>query len=96
MKPRRQKVGIWQSKTQPPSEYRARRWETAQKVASSSGGCPIKGNINDNGEKIYHAPWSKHYAKIRIDTSKGERWFCTEAEARAAGWWAPYRKGLDL
>ena len=26
------------------------------------------------------------YAKTRIDTAKGERWFCTEAEARAAGW----------
>ena len=22
----------------------------------------------------------------RINTSKGERWFCTESEARAAGW----------
>lgn len=29
MKPRRQKIGIWQSKTQPPWEYRARRCETA-------------------------------------------------------------------
>lgn len=91
MRPRRHKVGIWQSKTQPPWEYRARRWETAQKVSSSSDGCPIKGNISAKGEKIYHAPWSKSYAKTRIDTSKGERWFCTEAGAKAAGWRAPYR-----
>lgn len=90
MRPRRQKVGIWQSKTQPPWEYRARRWETAQQVSSSSEGCPIKGNISAKGEKIYHAPWSKSYAKTRIDASKGERWFCTEAEAIAAGWRAPH------
>jgi hypothetical protein len=44
------------------------------------------------GEKIYHAPWSKHYAATRIDTAKGERRFCSEAEAKAAGWRAPYRR----
>jgi len=87
--PRARKVGIWQSKTQPPWEYRARRWETAAQIMPS--GCPIKGNIKAKGEKIYHAPWSKHYAATRIDTAKGERWFCSEAEARAAGWRAPYR-----
>jgi len=55
------------------------------------GNYPIKGNINAKGEKIYHAPWSKHYAATKIDTSKGERWFCSEAEAKAAGWRAAYR-----
>jgi len=55
------------------------------------GNYPIKGNINAKGEKIYHALWSKHYAATKIDTSKGERWFCSEAEAKAAGWRAAYR-----
>ncbi|MGE0237167.1 MAG: thermonuclease family protein [Parvibaculaceae bacterium] len=89
--PRAKRIGIWQSKTQPPWEYRARRWETASKLATTTQGCPIKGNINAKGERIYHAPWSKHYARTRIDPAKGERWFCSEAEARAAGWRAPYR-----
>jgi hypothetical protein len=31
-------------------------------------------------------PWSPWYGKIRIDEAKGKRWFCTEAEALAAGW----------
>ena len=35
---------------------------------------------------IYHVPGGAPYAKTRIDTAKGERWFCTEAKARAAGW----------
>jgi hypothetical protein len=48
-------------------------------------------DINAKGERIYHAPWSKHYPARRIDTTKGERWFCTEAEAIAVGWRAPYR-----
>ena len=36
--------------------------------------------------RIYHMPWSPWYGKIRIDEAKGKRWFCTEAEALAAGW----------
>jgi endonuclease YncB( thermonuclease family) len=51
-------------------------------------GCRIKGNISQSGQ-IYHVPGSPSYDQTKIDESKGERWFCTEAEARAAGWRAP-------
>lgn len=46
----------------------------------------IKGNISSSGEKIYHVPGGEYYDKTVIDEAKGERWFCTEAEAVAAGW----------
>lgn len=61
---------------------------TKPPAAASSGGCLIKGNISDNGH-IYHVPGSPSYNSTKIDESKGERWFCTEEEARAAGWRAP-------
>ena len=48
--------------------------------------CNIKGNINARGEHIYHVPGGRYYNATRIDLSRGERWFCSEAEARAAGW----------
>lgn len=49
--------------------------------------CLIKGNISfDTGEKIYHLPGQEFYNSTIIDTSQGERWFCTEAEAQSAGW----------
>lgn len=48
--------------------------------------CRIKGNINAKGERIYHTPGGEWYDRTRIDPAKGERWFCTEAEARDAGW----------
>jgi len=76
--------GIWQGNAQPAWEYRADRW--ARAVADAPKGCPIKGNISNKGERIYHTPWSPAYAKTRIDKSKGERWFCDEREAIAAGW----------
>lgn len=49
-------------------------------------GCAIKGNISTSGEKIYHLPGQKYYDETVIDTSKGEKWFCSEEEATAAGW----------
>ncbi|MCV2447167.1 thermonuclease family protein [Paracoccus sp. DMF] len=64
-------------------EYRAGRWSRA--AAEAPEGCPIKGNISNKGERIYHTPWSPAYAKTRIDESRGERWFCDEGEAIAAG-----------
>jgi len=47
----------------------------------------IKGNISQRtGEKIYHVPGGEFYDKTVIDESAGERWFCTEQDAVAAGW----------
>lgn len=51
--------------------------------------CPnilIKGNISARGDKIYHLPGSRSYVATQIDTRQGERYFCSEAEAQAAGW----------
>lgn len=59
-----------------------------QPVASESPitGCRIKGNISGNGTRIYHVPGQQDYDRTRITENKGERWFCTEDEAQAAGW----------
>ena len=84
------KRGLWSGSFDTPWDYRARRWQTAGEAAPDNQ-CPIKGNINRKGEKIYHAPWSRSYNRTRINTAKGERWFCSEAEALAAGWRAPFR-----
>lgn len=53
---------------------------------STSSGCVIKGNISSSGEKIYHLPGCGSYVKTSIDEARGERWFCSEAEAVDAGW----------
>ncbi len=49
-------------------------------------GCVIKGNISSTGEKIYHVPGGRSYAETVITPAKGERWFCSERDALAAGW----------
>ena len=74
--------GLWAGEFTPPWDWRREsRAETTQK-----SGCVIKGNINQSGERIYHLPGSDAYDRTKIDPRSGERWFCSEAEARAAGW----------
>lgn len=38
---------------------------------------------------MYHTAQSAWYSRTQIDLDAGERWFCTEDEAIAAGWRAP-------
>lgn len=56
------------------------------KTPTTTSTCVIKGNITSDGEKIYHVPGGRYYAVTKIDTRKGERWFCTESQAVNAGW----------
>lgn len=55
-------------------------------LAGENDACNIKGNVSTQGERIYHVPGDKYYHETRISASHGERWFCSEEEARAAGW----------
>lgn len=49
--------------------------------------CNIKGNVSINsGERIFHVPGQHYYEATKISPQYGERWFCSEQEARAAGW----------
>jgi len=66
----------------------ARSGTTAATAGSAAGECRIKGNVGASG-RVYHLPGSGSYDKTVISASKGERWFCSEEEARAAGWRAP-------
>jgi hypothetical protein len=51
--------------------------------------CAIKGNVNSKGELIYHAPGWRDYERTDVKPEEGDRWFCTEDEAQAAGFRAP-------
>jgi len=49
-------------------------------------GCLIKGTLPRADYKVFLLPGQPGYDTAQIDTQKGERWFCSIAEARAAGW----------
>lgn len=50
--------------------------------------CVIKGNIDfdEGNRKTYHLPGCRQYKTAIIREDLGERWFCTEAEAKKAGY----------
>ena len=68
-----------------PAAHRQAKREAQVDETAVSDECRIKGNISANG-KIYHMPGQYDYARTRINLAKGERMFCSEAEAQAAGW----------
>ncbi len=61
-------------------------WEETCDFSENSNAV-IKGNVNSQtGERIYHVPGGMFYNVTPIKPDEGDRWFCTEAEAQAAGW----------
>ncbi|MCH8113334.1 MAG: thermonuclease family protein [Proteobacteria bacterium] len=76
--------GIWATEFVKPWE-----WRRGKRLAANDNAptlCEIKGNINARGERIYHIPGQQAYKMTRVNPGKGERWFCSEAQAKAAGW----------
>jgi endonuclease YncB( thermonuclease family) len=79
------KRGIWAGTFEDPAGWRRiSRGGAAARIADeptpagskASMTCTIKGNISAKGDRIYQV----------IDERAGERMFCTEDEAKAAGW----------
>ncbi|MCJ2039230.1 thermonuclease family protein [Methylobacterium sp. J-059] len=92
------KRGIWAGTFEDPAGWRrTRRGGAAARAAdeptpagsNASMTCTIKGNISAKGDRIYHLPGTSAYTRTVIDEKAGERMFCTEDEAKAAGWRAP-------
>lgn len=78
-------LGLWAGEFETPAAHRAAARAALAAAEVPADGCVIKGNISDAGH-IYHVPGQRDYAATRISEARGERWFCTPAEAEAAGW----------
>ena len=96
------KLGLWSGDFQRPEEFRRIASATSKPRASerrpapgkarssdwagrAASNCNIKGNRNRKGQWIYHVPGMPYY-----DQTRPEEIFCTEAEARQAG----YRRAI--
>jgi len=80
--------GLWAGTFVKPWEYRARK----RSSDPAPNGCSIKGNINSKGARLYHLPTDPSYSNTVVTLQKGERWFCTEAQATKAGWVPAWKK----
>jgi endonuclease YncB( thermonuclease family) len=79
--------GLWSGAVTAPGDYR----QIAKRSTPAPADCVIKGNISAEGARIFHKPGQRDYAATKISPAKGEAFFCSEAEARAAGFRAAKR-----
>lgn len=45
----------------------------------------LKGDVAESGAKTYHVPGGVEYDDVEINESAGDAWFCSEEDARKAG-----------
>lgn len=79
--------GLHGFRVQSPAQFRKTR--TKGRIPLDPN-CRIKGNISKNGH-IFHLPGQEFYERTGINLARGERWFCSALQARAAGWRAARR-----
>jgi endonuclease YncB( thermonuclease family) len=82
------KLGLWQSEFVPPWQWREGRGPQA-KASDWVRRCPIKGVPGPAGELVYYVPTDERYPEIAVDPDADGRMFCSDEEARAAGWTRP-------
>jgi endonuclease YncB( thermonuclease family) len=86
-------LGIWGSTFVPPAEWRqGARLSVEDKEGHEA--CVIKG-ISEKGRRVYFGPLDDVYDKIDVAASPEGRTFCSEEEARLAGWRRPLQQPLQ-
>jgi endonuclease YncB( thermonuclease family) len=78
-------LGLWQSDFVPPWTWREGRG-AAIKASDWVRRCTIKGVVGAAGERTYYVPTDEEYAEVSVDPEGDGRMFCSDEEARAAGW----------
>jgi hypothetical protein len=69
----------------PPWDWRA-GVKMADRPSDATRECNVKGALGADGQRFYYVPSDAEYEAISIDPSRGETVFCSDDEARLAGW----------
>jgi endonuclease YncB( thermonuclease family) len=77
---RRARLGVWHSRFAMPWDWRARADGTDRR-------CNVKGVVDAEGQRHYYVPTDADYGDIEV--APGARLFCSDEEARTAGWAHP-------
>ncbi|MBL8671887.1 MAG: thermonuclease family protein [Alphaproteobacteria bacterium] len=85
---KKQKRGIWAGEFQLPTLWR-RAYGNQPRTFAGQGLCLIKGAVEADGTKRYYRPKEVGYDRVIVDFDKGERFFCSVAEAWDNGWRQP-------
>lgn len=77
-------LGLWAGGVTAPWDWRRERERAT--APGPDEGCVIAGIIEASGTRLYYGPLDPDYGGKAVRPEKGERWFCSEEQARAAGW----------
>lgn len=81
-----QRRGLWDECEDILSNYEKDMLNRERHEPPTDPNCIIKGNISTGGiGKTYTFPGCSNYGQVKIDTRKGEQYFCTEEQAQKAG-----------
>lgn len=82
-------LGLWHMSFVSPWDWRHGRRLPGANEAIAKAGCPIKGIVDAEGRRLYYVPTDAGYRDMKVDPERGGRTFCSDAEAREAGWRRP-------
>jgi endonuclease YncB( thermonuclease family) len=76
------RLGVWHSRFAMP-------WDWRVATDGADRRCNVKGVVDAAGERVYYVPTDPGYRDIAVAPERGERLFCSDEEARTAGWARP-------
>jgi len=82
---RRASLGLWHSRFQPPAEWRSGA-RFPDGPAAELEPCPVKAVISAAGDRFHYVPTDAAYSSLEVDSPAGGQVFCSDEEARRAGW----------
>jgi endonuclease YncB( thermonuclease family) len=77
-------LGIWHTQFTLPWA-----WQEGERSPLEQTDCNVKATSSDAGGPVYYVPTDPEYDRIAIDPDQGDAWFCSDEEARQAGWRRP-------
>ena len=78
-------LGVWHSDFVHPLEWRKGKRLDGE-IEAENNSCPIKAITKADGERVYLVPTDENYELIAVSQSNGDRYFCSDEEARVEGW----------
>lgn len=91
MSARAANLGLWHTEFVAPADWRAGT-RLPKESASEGPDCPIKAVTADDGGRHYYVPTDDGYDSIRVVRARGDRIYCSDEDARSAGWRRPGEK----
>ncbi len=82
------KRDLWDAEFIPPWDWRNGARLAGNELPDSD--CTVKGNVNREGDQIYHVKGWRDHAKVRLKPQEGDKCFRSVLEAEIAGFRRPH------